>query len=107
MERRANPRKPVLMSGAIEFAGGTINCLKSGRRSAPRSSVVVSAIRVYQHPRLSKGLLKLLPAAPISETNGLTISPMGADLKPLRVGCPRVATPWRTDEPRAACLDQR
>jgi hypothetical protein len=26
MERRANPRKPVLMSGAIQF-GGTINCL--------------------------------------------------------------------------------
>jgi len=29
MERRANPRKPVLMSGAIEFAGRTINCLIS------------------------------------------------------------------------------
>jgi hypothetical protein len=27
MERRANPRKFVLMSGAIQFAGGTINCL--------------------------------------------------------------------------------
>ncbi|MGO8907850.1 MAG: PilZ domain-containing protein [Bradyrhizobium sp.] len=27
MERRAIPRKPVLMSGAVEFAGGTINCL--------------------------------------------------------------------------------
>ena len=27
MERRAVPRKPVLMSGAIEFAGGAINCL--------------------------------------------------------------------------------
>ena len=27
MERRAIPPKPVLMSGAIEFAGGTINCL--------------------------------------------------------------------------------
>jgi hypothetical protein len=27
MERRAGPRKPVLMSGAIEFAGSTINCL--------------------------------------------------------------------------------
>jgi len=27
MERRAIPRKPVLMSGAIEFAGSTINCL--------------------------------------------------------------------------------
>jgi hypothetical protein len=27
MERRANTRKPVLMSGAIEFAGSTINCL--------------------------------------------------------------------------------
>ena len=27
MERRANPRKPVLMSGAIEFAGSAINCL--------------------------------------------------------------------------------
>jgi hypothetical protein len=27
MERRAVPRKPVLMSGAIEFAGSTINCL--------------------------------------------------------------------------------
>ena len=26
MERRAGPRKPVLMSGAIEFAGSTINC---------------------------------------------------------------------------------
>jgi hypothetical protein len=24
MKRRAIPRKPVLMSGAIEFAGGTI-----------------------------------------------------------------------------------
>ena len=27
MERRATPRKPVLMSGAIEFADSTINCL--------------------------------------------------------------------------------
>jgi hypothetical protein len=27
MERRANPRKPVLMSGVIKFAGSTINCL--------------------------------------------------------------------------------
>jgi hypothetical protein len=27
MERRAIPRKPVLMSGAIQFAGSTINCL--------------------------------------------------------------------------------
>jgi hypothetical protein len=27
MERRTIPRKQVLMSGAIEFAGGTINCL--------------------------------------------------------------------------------
>jgi hypothetical protein len=27
MERRAIPRKTVLMSGAIEFAGSTINCL--------------------------------------------------------------------------------
>jgi hypothetical protein len=29
MEKRAAPRKPVLMSGAIEFAGGVINCLIS------------------------------------------------------------------------------
>jgi hypothetical protein len=27
MERRAVPRKPVFMSGAIQFAGGAINCL--------------------------------------------------------------------------------
>jgi hypothetical protein len=27
MERRAVPRKTVLMSGAIEFADSTINCL--------------------------------------------------------------------------------
>jgi PilZ domain-containing protein len=27
MEKRAGPRKPVLMSGAIEFASGTLNCL--------------------------------------------------------------------------------
>ena len=27
MEKRASPRKTVLMSGAIEFAGSTINCL--------------------------------------------------------------------------------
>ena len=27
MERRAVPRNPVLMSGAIEFAGGTKSCL--------------------------------------------------------------------------------
>ena len=27
MERRAIPCKPVLMSGAIQFAGSTINCL--------------------------------------------------------------------------------
>jgi hypothetical protein len=27
MERRANPRKPALMSGAIQFAGSKINCL--------------------------------------------------------------------------------
>jgi hypothetical protein len=27
MEKRAIPRKPVLMSGAIEFAGSTTNCL--------------------------------------------------------------------------------
>ena len=27
MERRANPRKPILMSGAIQFAGSTITCL--------------------------------------------------------------------------------
>ena len=27
MERRAIPRNPVLMSGAIEFAGSTISCL--------------------------------------------------------------------------------
>jgi PilZ domain len=27
MERRAIPRNTVLMSGAIEFAGSTINCL--------------------------------------------------------------------------------
>jgi hypothetical protein len=27
MERRAKPRKLVLMSGAIQFAGSTINCL--------------------------------------------------------------------------------
>jgi PilZ domain len=27
MERRAVPRNPVLMSGAIEFAGRTMNCL--------------------------------------------------------------------------------
>jgi hypothetical protein len=27
MERRAIPRNPVLMSGAIVFAGGAINCL--------------------------------------------------------------------------------
>jgi hypothetical protein len=29
MERRVAPRKTVLMSGAIELAGGTINCLIS------------------------------------------------------------------------------
>ena len=29
MEKRAAPRKPVLMSGAIEFAGSVINCLVS------------------------------------------------------------------------------
>ena len=29
MEKRAAPRKPVLMSGAIEFAGSLINCLIS------------------------------------------------------------------------------
>ncbi len=27
MERRAIPRKPVLMSGAIQFVGCAINCL--------------------------------------------------------------------------------
>jgi PilZ domain len=27
MEKRASPRKTVLMSGAIEFAGSRINCL--------------------------------------------------------------------------------
>jgi hypothetical protein len=27
MEKRAALRKPVLMSGAIEFAGSTVNCL--------------------------------------------------------------------------------
>jgi hypothetical protein len=27
MEKRASPRKTVLMSGAIEFAGSTLNCL--------------------------------------------------------------------------------
>jgi hypothetical protein len=27
MEKRVAPRKPVLMSGAIEFAGSMINCL--------------------------------------------------------------------------------
>ena len=27
MERRTGPRKTVLVSGAIEFAGSTINCL--------------------------------------------------------------------------------
>ena len=27
MEKRASPRKTVLMSGAIEFASGTVNCL--------------------------------------------------------------------------------
>ena len=27
MEKRASPRKTVLMSGAIEFAGSTRNCL--------------------------------------------------------------------------------
>jgi hypothetical protein len=27
MERRADPRKTVLMSGAIQFAGSTIDCL--------------------------------------------------------------------------------
>jgi hypothetical protein len=27
MERRAKPRKPVLMSGSIQFAGSTIDCL--------------------------------------------------------------------------------
>jgi hypothetical protein len=29
MEKRAAPRKPVLMSGAIGFAGSLINCLIS------------------------------------------------------------------------------
>jgi hypothetical protein len=29
MEKRAAPRKPVLMSGAIEFAGSLISCLIS------------------------------------------------------------------------------
>src|SRR6185312_1281164 len=29
MERRASPRKTVLMSGVLEFAGITINCLIS------------------------------------------------------------------------------
>jgi hypothetical protein len=29
MERRAVPRKTVLMSGAIEFAGSAVNCLIS------------------------------------------------------------------------------
>jgi len=29
MERRAAPRRPVLMSGAIEFTGSTVNCLIS------------------------------------------------------------------------------
>jgi hypothetical protein len=29
MESSANPRNTVLMSGAIEFAGSTINCLIS------------------------------------------------------------------------------
>jgi PilZ domain len=27
MERRANPRKLVMLSGAIQFAGSTITCL--------------------------------------------------------------------------------
>jgi hypothetical protein len=27
MERRAGPRKPVLMSGVIKFADSTLNCL--------------------------------------------------------------------------------
>jgi hypothetical protein len=29
MERRVHPRKTVLMSGAIEFVGGIVNCLIS------------------------------------------------------------------------------
>jgi hypothetical protein len=29
MEKRAAPRRPILMSGAIEFAGSSINCLIS------------------------------------------------------------------------------
>jgi hypothetical protein len=53
MERRSIPRSPVLMSGAIEFAGSTINCLIrnisiwGGRRSmllTPTTSPSVSAL---------------------------------------------------------------
>ena len=47
MERRSTPRRPVLMSGAIEFAGGAINCLISNMSI---SGAALEVANVYDIP---------------------------------------------------------
>ena len=49
MERRANPRKLVLMSGAIQFAGGTINCLICDISISGAALEITNALDIPDH----------------------------------------------------------
>ena len=44
MERRANPRKPVLMSGTIAFGGNIVNCVVSNMSISGAALDVISPI---------------------------------------------------------------
>jgi hypothetical protein len=57
MKRRAVPRKPVLMSGAIEFAGGTIMPRDGGeleRHETAKYRAWAKAIS-YEYPPYGQG----------------------------------------------------
>jgi PilZ domain len=49
MEKRAEPRKPVLMSGAIEFAGSLTNCLISNISVSGAAIEVTSPHDIPEH----------------------------------------------------------
>jgi hypothetical protein len=49
MEKRASPRKTVLMSGAIEFAGSTINCLIRNMSISGAALEVTNPLEIAEH----------------------------------------------------------
>ena len=49
MERRANPRKPVLMSGTIAFGGNIVNCVVSNMSISGAALDVISPVDIPEN----------------------------------------------------------